>query len=358
MRILLLTRYGTLGASSRLRAYQYLPYLRSQGFRITVMPLFGDYYQRDLYAGRSRRWTRIAAGYALRLLSLGRARQFDLLWIEYELLPWLPALGERLLARRGIPYVVDYDDAIYHRYELHPSRLVRVTLGKKIDVIMERAAAVVVGSRYLGDRARAVGAQAVEYLPTVVDLERYRAKRSVGPAPRTIGWIGSPSTVQYLSLVKPVLAEVCRAHGVRVSVVGAREAELDGVPSRIKPWSEATEVDDILEFDVGIMPLPDEPWERGKCGYKLIQYMACALPVVASPVGANREIVDHGVNGFLAATAQEWRDALEVLCKEPELGARLGSAGRSKVEAQYCMRVTAPKLAEILRDAAQRGRRG
>src|SRR5205823_11128976 len=129
LKVLLLTRYGRLGASSRLRAYQYLPYLRSQGFQITTMPFFGDYYQYDLYAGRPRRWWRIAEAYAFRLLQLARSTSFDLVWIEYELFPWLPALGERLLTGLRIPYVVDYDDAIYHRYQLHRNSLVRVLLG-------------------------------------------------------------------------------------------------------------------------------------------------------------------------------------------------------------------------------------
>src|SRR5205807_2806167 len=137
----------------------------------------------------------------------------------------------------------------------------------------------------------------------------------------------------------------------RFVVVGAREAALDGVPAEFRPWSEATEVEDILRFDVGIMPLPDQPWERGKCGYKLIQYMACARPVIASPVGANSEIVEHGVNGFLATTDEDWRSALDMLHAAPELRARLGAAGRRKVETAYSTRVTAPRLADLLKSA-------
>ena len=135
-------------------------------------------------------------------------------------------------------------------------------------------------------------------------------------------------------------------------LVGARDAAVDGLPAEARPWSEATEVKDILGFDVGIMPLPDEPWERGKCGYKLIQYMACARPVIASPVGANRQIVEQGVNGFLAETYDDWRSALDMLYAAPELRARLGAAGRRKVETAYCTRVTAPRLANLLKVAA------
>ncbi len=315
------------------------------------MPLFGDYYQHDLYAGRSRRWGRIVQAYLLRLLQLARSVSFNLVWIEYELFPWLPALGERLLAGLRIPYVVDYDDPIYHRYQLHPNRLVRAVLGTKIDAIMRWANTVIVGNQYLRDRAQAAGARRVECLPTVVDLERYPASAEADRSVFTVGWIGSPSTVGYLSLVAPLLRDFCRPHESRFVVVGAREGALDGVPAEFRPWSEATEVEDILRFDVGIMPLPDEPWERGKCGYKLIQYMACARPVIASPVGANQEIVEHGVNGFLASTDQEWRSALETL---RDAGNRriMGKLGRQKVETSYCTRVTAPLLASILSHAA------
>lgn len=352
MRVLLLTRYGRLGASSRLRAYQYLPYLRSKGFEITQMPLLGDYYQGDLYAGHSRRWARIAWAYLERLLVLARSRAFDLLWIEYELFPWFPATAERLLARARIPFLVDYDDPVYHRYDLHPSRFVRLLLGNKIDAVMRRASVVTVGNDYLSERARGAGARRVEYLPTVVDLERYQTNPPPDGRTFTIGWVGSPSTAKYLAPLAPVLASFCRTRGARLVVVGPREVSLDQVPVELKPWSEATEVEDILGFDVGIMPLPDNPWERGKCGYKLIQYMACARPVIASPIGANRQIVEHGINGFLATTEEDWRSTLDILYDAPELRARLGRAGRQKVETSYCTRVTAPRLATLLRMAS------
>jgi glycosyltransferase involved in cell wall biosynthesis len=355
LRVLLLTRYGRLGASSRLRAYQYLPYLQSHGFHVTQAPLLGDYYQEDLNRGHPRRWGRITAAYILRLLWLARSLAFDLVWIEYELFPWFPAFAEQLLASARIPFVVDYDDAVYHRYALHPNALVRALLGKKIDVVMRHASTVTVGNDYLAERARAVGAQCVEYLPTVVDLERYPpARRPQRTSVFTVGWVGSPSTVKYLSLIAPALATFSRKGHARLVVVGAQEAGLDGVPVEYRPWSEATEVQDILDFDVGIMPLPDDPWERGKCGYKLIQYMACSRPVIASPVGVNRQIVDAGLNGFLATTLEDWRSALDTLRRAPALGRQLGLAGRQKVEIMYNTGVTAPRLASILDRAASR----
>ena len=132
------------------------------------------------------------------------------------------------------------------------------------------------------------------------------------------------------------------------SVVGSGQIDLDGVPMSIIPWSEETEVDHIQDFDIGIMPLPDSQWEQGKCGYKLIQYMACGKPVVASPVGANRKIVEHGVNGFLAGSTEEWLEALTVLRDNSDLRKKMGTAGRKKVEKRYCIQVTARRLLSIL----------
>jgi len=270
------------------------------------------------------------------------------LWIEYELLPWLPAWAEGLLGGFGLPYLVDYDDAVFHRYDLHRSGLVRTILGKKIDAIMRKATLVTVGNDYLADRAHRAGAKRVEHLPTVVDLKRYHTAPGTGNSVYTIGWIGSPTTAPYLRLVRPALAEVCGKHGGRLVVVGGPpEMALDGVLTIGRPWSEETEVAEVQRFDVGILPLPDEPWERGKCGYKLIQYMACGRPVVASPVGVNRQIVEQGTNGFLASTISEWIKALGALRDSP-LRERMGRAGRAKVERNFSVQVTAPRLAALL----------
>lgn len=349
MRVLLLSRYGRLAASSRIRSYQYIPYLEARGVNVTVSPLLGDGYVRDLYAGRRKRVGAILEAYLRRLGHLLKSHHFDLLWIEKELLPWLPAWGEMVLEHRGIPYVVDYDDAVFHRYDLHPKSLVRSLLGRKIDAVMRRAALVVVGNDYLADRAMRAGAKRVEYLPSVVDLDRYRVAPRIQDGVFTVGWIGSPGTSRYLSVVRSALAQVLKNSGARLVLVGSGKVQLEGVPVVTRPWSEATEVTDIQSFDVGVMPLPDEPWERGKSGYKLIQYMACSLPVVASPVGVNQQIIEDGVNGFLADSPAEWAHALLSLRDNPDLRTRMGRAGRLKVEAEYCLQATGPRLVSLLR---------
>jgi glycosyltransferase involved in cell wall biosynthesis len=353
MNCLLLSRYGRLGASSRMRFYQYLPFLESQRIHVETAALLDDSYIRNINSGNSTDWPSILGSYMQRVRSLARSRQFDLVWVEAEIFPWLPHWAELWLSWKGIPYVVDYDDAAFHRYDLHSIKAVRWLLAQKIDQVMKRAALVVAGNSYLAHRARQAGSRRIEILPTVVDLKRYAPQPSRRGCDFVIGWIGSRSTTRYLLPLQEVLRQATKWEGASVRFVGSGKWSFTGVPTDFVDWSESCEVQAIQSFHVGIMPLQDDPWARGKCGYKLIQYMACGLPVVASPVGVNGEIVEHGVNGFLADTEAEWLAALSELRSQPQLCEELGRAGRRKVESTYSLEVTAPWLAELLKSAAK-----
>jgi len=350
MKVLLFSRYGLLGASSRVRSYQYLPYLKAHGIDVTVVPLLNDGYVKALYSGKAKPLFSIFGSYMRRLGNILNSRSFDLVWIEKELFPWLPAWMEMILSRVGIPYIVDYDDAIFHRYDMNPHGVVRALLGNKIDKIMRNANVVVAGNMYLANYAIRSGAKRVESIPTVIDLDRYSIKDRANASGFNVGWIGSPVTAKYLNLIKPAIVQFYKEGNSSLSLVGLGQFKLDELPINIIPWSEETEVANIHNFDVGIMPLPDSPWERGKCGYKLIQYMACGKPIIASPVGVNSEIVEHGVNGFLAGSRKEWLEALTVLRDDHGLRKKMGAAGRKMVEEKYCIQVTAPKILSIMKD--------
>lgn len=347
-RVLLMSRYGRLGASSRLRFQQFLPSLRQDGFRITEASLLDDQYVRELYQGRVR-YSHVGLAYLRRAARLLTASKFDLVWLEKELLPWLPAALEMGLLPREIPLVVDYDDAIFHRYDEHRLALVRRLLGRKIDDVMRRAAVVTAGNGYLASRARSAGCKRVELVPTVVDMQRYRVSApSASSTHAVIGWIGSPTTAKYLQSIAPPIRRLQSRFKLRCVAIGARSDQVANTPFEPVPWSEDGEVSALQALDIGVMPLPDEPWERGKCGYKLIQYMATELPVVASPVGVNTEIVQDGVNGYLARSEDDWEDRLEKLIVDRDLRARLGSAGRARVEETYSLQAQAPRLSAIL----------
>jgi len=352
MNVLILSRYIRRGASSRVRLYQYVPYLEAHGISCTISPLLDDDYLQSLYTKGKRSRCTLLQAYWKRLLQLTTLRRYDLVLLEKELLPFLPSWGEALTFLAGTPVVVDYDDATFHAYDRHVSGIVRTLLGKKIDTVMRRAALVIVGNEYLAERASRAGAHRIEYLPSVVDCERYVPSSGNSGKVFTIGWIGTPSSARYLQKLAPALKEVCRNNLARLVLVGSGEVNLPDVPLEILPWSEATEVVDIQSFDVGIMPLEDTPWERGKCGYKLIQCMACGLPVVASPVGVNRQIVEHGTNGFLAESLDEWIRALSDLRDNHDLRIRMGSAAREQIAKNYSLQANAPRLLTLIRSAA------
>lgn len=348
MRVLLFSRYTRLGASSRLRSYQYIPYLEKLDIQVDIEPLFTTTYLENLYSKQKRNTGIVLRSYLDRACKLMLSGRYDLLWIEYELFPWLPAFAEILLSLRKIPYVVDYDDAIFHRYDAHHNSLVRKMLGRKIDRVMSHAALVIAGNDYLARRAVLAGARQVALIPTVVDLEKYTVKKADMPGRFVIGWIGSPSTSEFLKVILPVLTEVCKQRDLAVQIVGDAPEFLHNLPVQFLSWEEDAEVNSIQQFDVGIMPLPDTHWAKGKCGYKLIQYMACGLPVIASPVGANTAIVRHEENGFLADTHAEWIRYILRLRDDRSARNRLGMNGRRTVEQKYSLQVTAPRVADLL----------
>jgi glycosyltransferase involved in cell wall biosynthesis len=356
MNVAFLTRYGPLGASSRVRTTQFHPTLAALGFVATTLPLLSDAYLSSLYAGK-RSLLETLRCYFRRLRDIRAARRCDRIWIEKELLPYAPAFVELWLLR-GRHYVLDYDDAIFHNYDLSKSRWVRWLYGRKIDALMHQAALVTVGNSYLEARARAAGARRVERLPSVIDLDRYETVKlqfSEGDSPPTklrVVWIGSPATVRYLEQLREPFKRLSTVLDLELRVIGASAPHWVGVRTSTIPWSADTEASHIAACDIGVMPLDDTPWERGKCGFKLIQYMACGLPVVASPVGMNVDIVAPGVDGFLANTADEWVASLSKLADSSELRHNMGFRGRSKVENLYCVQVVAPRLAHLLSEVA------
>jgi glycosyltransferase involved in cell wall biosynthesis len=354
MRVLMLSRFPDR-ASGHFRFYQYLPYLAAHDVQIEAAPLFGNHYLNAILDGGQRSFLKIAADYGRRLLRMVTAGKYDLLWVHFEALPYMPASFEALLTPRGIPYVVDYDDAWFHRYQLHASTVVRRLLGEKINWVMRRATLVIAGNSYIEQYARRAGARWVERLPTVVNFAEYCPWIAPPNNVFTIGWLGSQTVAVSLAenSFRTALGRFCADHPTRFVVIGAQPPEFPGVDVEVRKWSRQEEVRELMGFDVGVAPLVDSPFEWGKCGLKLIQYMAAGRPVVASPIGCNRELVDHGRNGFLASTASEWLHALEVLWRDPALRERLGRCARTTVEQKYSLAITTAKLANLLRRAAR-----
>jgi glycosyltransferase involved in cell wall biosynthesis len=335
MEILVLSRYGHLGASSRVRFHNFFNSIKSIEISIHPDALISDALLMKLYGSGKYKIFDLMSAYWKRLRFLFSNRNCKYLWLEKELFPWLPyKLESFLLGHKHL--ILDIDDAIFHNYDQHSFWLVRLVLGKKIDKLMKRSDAVFAGSPYIADRAQKSGATKVILVPTTVNPNIYfPLKNSAKLGIVNVVWIGSPSTVQYLSVLKDTFDLLSENYNYELVIIGASDNKINLKNTRFVKWSEKEEAKLVGECDIGIMPLPDSPFERGKCGYKLLQYMSCGLPVVASPVGVNLEIVDHGKNGFLADTPSEWYSSLEILIKNAILRKHLGLNGRKKVQEFY-----------------------
>ena len=352
--MLVLTKYGRSGASSRMRTYQFGRFFAEVSQHNTYSELVRDSDLLQKY--KTGRYLGFLLVYLyVRRLKVLMLSPFEVVWVEKELFRWVPFWFELLLLRKK-QYILDFDDADFHLYDLNSNFILRFFFRKKIDRLMKYSALVVCGNRYLASRAISAGAARVELVPTVVDLMRYRPRVfdsgvAGGRIPRIV-WIGSPSTVKYLRSLSSAFTELSKRKRFILRVIGGGSFEAENVDVECFPWSEETEADDLASCDIGIMPLLDSPWERGKCGYKLIQYMASGLPTVASAVGANLDITLEGQTGYLVTSDDEWINALDRLLSDVRLRACMGEIGRNRVASFYSLQAVGPKIVKLIREVS------
>jgi glycosyltransferase involved in cell wall biosynthesis len=298
--------------------------------------------------------TATVAGAARRTRDVLRAGKWDCIYILREAAPIGPAFFDRLLAARA-PYVFDFDDAIFLPQVSDANRAFAFLKShRKTETACRLAAHVMAGNAYLASWARQYNAD-VSVIPTTVDTDRYKPLvRPPNDVP-VIGWSGTSTTSMYLRDIREVFTRLAETHNFRLRVIGAGNFEpIAGVACDLIPWTSEGEIDELSKIDIGLMPLRDDDWARGKCGLKALLHMSLAEPVVCSPVGVNADIIENGRNGFLASSTEEWVARLRELLESPELRRRLGAAGRETVIERYSARSQVPRVAEILRLAAKR----
>jgi glycosyltransferase involved in cell wall biosynthesis len=352
IKVLGLALYGPLAASTRYRLGQYVPGLARQGIDLEICYLLGDVYLRQRFNGGALPVAAMLQAGLARFADLWKQHAYDLVMLHCELFPLLPGWLERALIRK--PYIYDFDDAFYLKYRSGRLGMAKPFLGSKFDTVMAGAAVVTAGNHVLAQYAHKLNEYAT-YLPTVVDTERYLpqvARRNSQVF--TVGWIGSPSTAPYLLEIVAPLSAIGKEGPVQLIVIGGKGPVIPNVTVVEIDWQAHTEIDLINSFDVGVMPLPDDDWARGKCAFKLIQYMACAVPVIASAVGANADVVNTGC-GLLAATQQEWTEALRLLRDHPRKRMDMGQTGRQRVVENYSLKCNLPVIASVMRNVAGRG---
>ena len=343
MKLLYLSKTSFIGPSSRYRIYQYVPYLREAGIEVTICPLFKVLWFRIL----DIRWLplRIAAKaiYALtrffvRIWDLLKVGRYDLYVLEHQAFPYIPAFLEHIAKKINPNMFLEFDDAIFLTF-LHR---------KKIPQLIKMSKKVIVGNRFLKDYALPFNPN-VTVIPTVVDTARYRPKddyRAQGQI--NIGWVGLAYNLPYVQRLEGTFQKLKAEVGdFLFTVICSKGLKMDGVKTDFKPWNYDDEAKDIGTFDIGIMPLPHDEWAKGKCGLKVLQYMACGVPVVASPVGINQEIIRDGHNGFLATKDDEWLEKLTLLLRDEALRRNLGRKGRKMVEDIYSLKLWGPKVASL-----------
>lgn len=353
IRVICLSLYGPQAASHRVRFSQFQFGLDAVGINLRIQSLLDNSYLLNRFAGSLPSIRDLCVAYRQRVRVLRHVDRFRLAIVYAELLPLLPAWFEQRLLT--LPYIFDLDDAFYLKYRTGRLGLLNPLLGSKIDRLIAGAAVVTAGSHVLEQYARRFNPSVV-LLPSVVDTDHYKPAERSTPVPLsdsfTVGWIGSPSTAPYLqSLVEP-LRQLALERPVQLLVVGGAAPIIPGVEVIEQPWSLETEIPQIQSFDIGVMPLPDTAWARGKCAYKLIQCMACGVPVVASPVGANVDAVPAEC-GVLASSPDQWLAAFRSLAADPELRQRMGASARRWVQERYSLHSALPILAGVIRQVEE-----
>ena len=336
----------------RYRIEQWKSELEAQGITVEMLPFADQQLMRLLYqpGNYGVKAVAIARCFFRSLKSLTQLRHYDAVYLYRAACIAGPALLEHLLLLFRRPVIYDFDDAIFY---LHTSQVNRyfgwLKFPGKTASICRLSQHVVVGNQYLARYARQFN-ETVSVIPSSVDTDAYFPTPKKPDSSRVVvGWTGSSTSQTYLEAFAPMLRELIARYPIELCVHSDREPDLPGIPYVWRPWSAETEVEEIRQFDIGLMPMPDEEWAKGKCAMKALLYMSLGIPAVCSAVGANCEVIQHGENGMLAYTTEEWLSALGRLIEDAALRERLGHAGRRTIEEGYSKTHAASLFAEVVR---------
>ena len=338
--------------SQRYRIEQWAPDLESEGISVDLLPFADDQLMQLLHKPGNRTTKALAniRRCVRRIADVVAVRRYDAVYIHRTVCIAGPALLERLIPLFRKPVIFDFDDAIFKLHTTEANRRFGwLKFPGKTASICRVSSHVVVGNNWLAEYARQFNSR-VTIVPSSIDTEHYRpVRKNVSNTRLILGWTGSSTSQTHLELFAPLLRELCTRRNVEVRVISDRQPVLPGIDYVWQPWSSKTEAEDLAHFDIGVMPMPDDEWARGKCAFKALQYMAMGIPAVCSAVGANCEVIEHGKNGLLARTNEEWLESLELLIEQAELRRRLGEMGRRTVEERYSKRRCAALFAGVVR---------
>lgn len=347
------TRYDSLGASSRVRLIQYKEKFIERGFKVSISPFFNNAQLKESYEQGGHSVKSIISCYIKRLKAVFSNRK-KLMIIEKELFPYLPYFLERLLLKRV--YIIDIDDAIHIQYKNSKWFLIRLFFSNKIKNILKNSACAFVGSNSLYKYAEECEAKKIVYVPSSVKNNSPKIYKSK-EGKLKICWIGSPSTIRYLEEIRDVINNKLISANVEFLLVGAEERDFNepfqGHIQYFK-WSEETEYEIISNCDLGIMPLYDGCFENSKCAYKLIQYMSCGIPCLASAVGENLRVINNGENGFICRNTNDWISSIQNFIENPELLRKMGKNSYEKFKKSFSVDVSSDTLIDEISILSQK----
>ena len=341
MRILFLAPYP-LGAapSQRFRFEQYFAILNQSGHQFNFSPFLDLKAWSILY--KPGHWFQktiaLVQGYIRRVKDIVQLRKYDVVFIHREAAPFGPPIFEWLIMKVFKKRTIyDFDDAIWipNASESNTTLTKQFKRFSNTAKICSWASKISVGNKFLMDYALNYN-QSVVINPTTIDTDLlHNTTTDHGNHKFTFGWTGSHSTIQYLDMLVPVFKKLEETEEFELLVICDTAPKFKLKSLRFIPWNKETEINDLLNFNVGLMPLPDNVWSRGKCGFKALQYMALGIPAIVSDVGVNREVVDHGKNGFVCKSESEWEFYLKKIIREPDFLKELSSKTREKIVRNY-----------------------
>lgn len=351
MKVLFLTRYPYEGASSRYRVFQYIPYLEKRGIACTTSSFMSPrMYALSFQKGRHiRKAIYVILASLKRLKILYHYKAYDIIVMQRELFLFSPAIFEKYLARKDVKLIFDYDDALFIHKQSRFNPLGNFLKPKnKIYDIFKAVDCAIAGNDFLREAAQPHCPYAIT-LEVAEDTDRIKHRPPHhNSKPLIIGWLGSTSTVKYIGLIQSAMRRIKHDFpDVIFEIVGGGDFHLEGLCFKHTAWSLDEELNALTRFDIGIMPLPQDSWSKGKSGGKARTYMAAGVPVIAQNIGYNKHLIKHGETGLLAETEEEWYHAMKTLLKNPKLRQSMGEAARRDIIRRFSPKDKADELVDI-----------
>jgi glycosyltransferase involved in cell wall biosynthesis len=344
--VFIFPRYSSKGPSSRYRIFNYLEYYKEAGYSVRVYPLFGDWYLDCIWQRRAK-WKilhKIIYAYFKRLLLMLSMPSNSIAYIGAELFPYLPYGFEKIFKLKKVKYLIEFDDAIFHYYDMHSSKYIRNILGNKTAKAIANASYVITGAEYLTNFASKYNPSVIE-IPTTIDAEKYTNNELINTGEFVIGWIGSFSQSIHIVNLLPVFKRLSENYTYTLRLVGFDkylEKHLESIPYEIIEWTDDSEIIEMSKFSVGIMPLDDTPFSNGKCAFKLVQYMGVGIPTISTPLVSNVNINRDSANIF-ALTPEEWYLAFEKVFQNKEHYIKVGRKNKEIAMEYYTIQANYTK---------------